>query len=185
MIIHLDIDGVLNRYSKIKDDILAIAHPHNPGTFCKKNLDAFKKFLSDLDEPYTIYINSTWMYYHSEEVIREAFVKNGFDGSKIFMGVKVPAKSASQLARMRQNQPYAKVWTIDNFIKANPELKERIISLDDIRLWKAHRNYFKDTLNRVEYFQTNPNIGFDEIVAEQILTKKLESGRNLKARKYP
>lgn len=172
MICFLDIDGVLNDYCSVPDDILAIDHPYNPGTFCKKNLDAFKSFLTSLNEPYTIYINSTWMYYHSAEVIRAAFVRNGFDGSKIFMGVKVPAKNASQLARMRQNQPYAKVWTIDSFIKANPGLKERIISIDDLRLWKAHRCYFKDTLDRVEYYQTNPNLGFDEIISELITTNK-------------
>ena len=165
MIIFLDIDGVLNDYSSTPDDILAIDHLFNPGTFYKKNLDAFKSFLNSLDESYTIYINSTWMYYHSAEVIRAAFVQNGFDGAKIFMGVKVPAKNASQLARMRQNQSYAKVWTIDNFIKANPDLKERIISVDDLRLQKAHKCYFKDSLSRVDYYQTNPNIGFDEIIS--------------------
>ena len=108
------------------------------------------------------------MYYHSEEIIREAFVKNGFDVSKIFMGTKVPAKNASQLSRMMQNQAYAKVWTINNFIENNPDLNERIISIDDLRLYKVHKCYFKRSFDLVEYFKTNPNIGFDETISKGI-----------------
>lgn len=168
MIILLDIDGVCNSFNNTPDDILAIDHPYSPGTFCKKNLDALKGFIDSLYEPYAIHINSTWMYYHSDEVIRDAFARNGFDGNKIFFGAKIPPKNASQLARMKQNQAYAKVWTINSLIEARPGSQERIISIDDLRLQRAHRHYFKETLDRVEFYQTNPRIGFDESIADLI-----------------
>lgn len=174
MIIFLDIDGVLNDFSKTPDDILAINHPVNPGTLCKENLKHFLSFLEAINNDYLIYINSTWMYYHPDEVIRSAFANNGFDGNKIFFGKKVPPKRSTSLSRVLNNPEYSKCWTINNFVTSNPNLKRRIISLDDLSLGKAHKNYFKDTFDKIEFYQTNKLTGFNESTSKSILNKNIK-----------